>query len=174
LVSLFSGHDFIFIPTYLTDLKSHHHGRALSIHCSNTRALLTKVEFRLSWFTIHAAKDSLTRMPQPQLVAAQQTSLHISRSGLPHVALKLSMPHKTSHHNYEMAAATSSKSIREQRPDLFEFTFIDRHDAKRTVPMEVLSLGFSRTGTACKQITISLAPKPRADITIINSNATRP
>jgi hypothetical protein len=49
----------------------------------------------------------------------------------------------------KMAAATSSKSIREQRPDLFNFTFQDRYDCERTVTMEVLSLRFFRTGTAC-------------------------
>ncbi|KAH9818166.1 efflux pump antibiotic resistance protein [Teratosphaeria destructans] len=47
-----------------------------------------------------------------------------------------------------MAALFFSKATREKYPDIFrDATTVDRRTCTRTVPMQVLSLGFARTGT---------------------------
>lgn len=45
----------------------------------------------------------------------------------------------------------------EKYPELFQpDANIDRRTCRRTIPMEVLSLGLSRTGTTCESITVRL------------------
>jgi hypothetical protein len=47
-------------------------------------------------------------------------------------------------------AAIKALERRQRHPELhMKETDIDRHNCKRVVPMEVLSLGMSRTGTSC-------------------------
>ena len=47
--------------------------------------------------------------------------------------------------------ASGSKSIEERHPELFAKDLkIDPRTRTRVVPMEVMALGMSRTGTACK------------------------
>ena len=42
-------------------------------------------------------------------------------------------------------------TMKEKHPELFmPLTDIDRRQHKRVVPMEVMNLGFPRTGTMCK------------------------
>ena len=46
-------------------------------------------------------------------------------------------------------------SMKEKHPELFlPQTNIDRRQQKRVVPMEVMNLGFPRTGTMCKSANI--------------------
>ncbi|KAK6432552.1 hypothetical protein LTR95_011273 [Oleoguttula sp. CCFEE 5521] len=54
----------------------------------------------------------------------------------------------------------AAKSVRERRPDWFVFTDIDRRGASRVVPIEVLSLGFARTGTASMQMALTMLGYP--------------
>ncbi|KAK4949152.1 hypothetical protein LTR10_012525 [Elasticomyces elasticus] len=57
------------------------------------------------------------------------------------------------------------QSIREQRPDLFHFSNVDRHACNRVVPMQVLSLGFSRTGTSSMQLALETLGYPTYHMT---------
>ena len=59
-----------------------------------------------------------------------------------------------------MASSITKKSVKDQRPDLFQFGNVDRHTCTRVVPMEVLSLGFSRTGTASMQAALEILGYP--------------
>jgi hypothetical protein len=49
-------------------------------------------------------------------------------------------------------AAIRELERRQRKPELYiKETDIDRHNCKRVVKMEVLSLGMSRTGTSCNR-----------------------
>ena len=48
------------------------------------------------------------------------------------------------------------QALEDKHPELFQSDAkIDRRSCKRVIPMQVLSLGFSRTGTACKLASLS-------------------
>jgi hypothetical protein len=54
---------------------------------------------------------------------------------------------------------------RQRHPELFvQETDVDRHTCKRVVPMEVLSLGMSRTGTSCNLYLYLLLDTAATDI----------
>jgi hypothetical protein len=52
----------------------------------------------------------------------------------------------------QTADMNDPRMVRAMHPEMYvPDEGIDRHQCKRVVPMEVLSLGLSRTGTACKR-----------------------
>ncbi|KAK5710754.1 hypothetical protein LTR17_018735 [Elasticomyces elasticus] len=59
-----------------------------------------------------------------------------------------------------MASTTTPKSVREQQPALFRFSHVDRRTCERVVPMQVLFLGFSRTGTSSMQLALETLGYP--------------
>lgn len=51
------------------------------------------------------------------------------------------------------------QTLEEKHPELFQPDLnIDRRQCKRTVPMQVLALGMSRTGTSCKSFRLPHKP----------------
>ncbi|KAK5674803.1 hypothetical protein LTS10_012540 [Elasticomyces elasticus] len=69
-----------------------------------------------------------------------------------------------------MASTTTPKSVREQQPALFRFSHVDRRTCKRVVPMQVLSLGFSRTGTSSMQLALETLGYPTYHMTSMVRN----
>ncbi|KAK5698258.1 hypothetical protein LTR97_007219 [Elasticomyces elasticus] len=69
-----------------------------------------------------------------------------------------------------MASTTTPKSVREQQPALFRFTHVDRRTCQRVVPMQVLSLGFSRTGTSSMQLALEMLGYPTYHMTSMVRN----
>ncbi|KAK3628165.1 hypothetical protein LTR56_018777 [Elasticomyces elasticus] len=69
-----------------------------------------------------------------------------------------------------MASTTTPKSVREQQPALFRFSHVERRTCERVVPMQVLSLGFSRTGTSSMQLALETLGYPTYHMTSMVRN----